>query len=78
MFDVAEVCGPFMMPALMEAMDQRGPTFAGNPSDAYEARRAVAGWLRRRGVANVCCWRDQMKASILANDRNLSTALAAA
>ena len=78
MSDVAEVCGPFAMQALMEAMDQRGLTFSGYPSDVYEVRRAAAGWLRRGGVANVGCWRDRMKASILANDRNLSTALAAA
>ena len=32
--DIAEVCGPFSIPALMEAIGQGGPAFAGNPSEA--------------------------------------------
>ena len=32
--DIAEVCGPFAIPALMEAIGQGGPAFAGNPPEA--------------------------------------------
>ena len=32
--DIAEVCGPFSIPALMEAICQGEPAFAGNPSEA--------------------------------------------
>ena len=32
--DIAEVCGPFAIPALMEAIGQGGPAFAGNPLEA--------------------------------------------
>ena len=52
---IAEVCGPLAIPALIDAMDQRGPTFAGSPSDAYEARIAAAGWSERGGAASVGC-----------------------
>ena len=55
MFDVTEVCKPFEMPALVKTMDQRGPTFVENPSDVYEARRAVARWSIKEVVANVGC-----------------------
>ena len=32
--DIADVCGPFSMPALMEAIGQGGPASAGKPSEA--------------------------------------------
>ena len=32
--DIAEVCGPFSIPAMIEAIGQGGPAFAGNPSEA--------------------------------------------
>ena len=32
--DIAEVCGPFSIPTLMEAMGQGGPASAGHPSEA--------------------------------------------